>query len=397
MFRLAAVSIVAASAIGNADWDAFKITHQRVFETAEEELERFELFLKTVKKVKELNALQGKNGDAFGVTWLADRHPSEVHQRGYKAPGFGVLPTPTLYQSGKLHSRANPSSINWRETEAVTAIKNQGQCGSCWAFGSVSAIESQLILSSGAHFAVELSPQQVASCTSPASPFGCFGCFGGFPEGAYMYAQSVAGITNSFFMPYEQPLVPGGSSRTVPCNKEAVEDINGTYARLQGGYAVVSGYDYAITPCEELETGVNECLSQDLDGLKAALEETPMAVLVNAANWNSYTGGVLSAAACGGSTSEDMDHAVMITGFNAEAETPYWIVRNSWSDTWGVDGYVYLDMSGNTCGVANSPTIPKVAYSGATPEVSKVAARRKELFAKATRGATLNFQKSMLV
>jgi len=131
--------------------------------------------------------------------------------------------------------------------------------------------------------------------------------------------------------------------------------------------------------------------------LKAALEETPMAVLVNAANWNSYTGGVLSAAACGGSTSEDMDHAVMITGFNAEAETPYWIVRNSWSDTWGVDGYVYLDMSGNTCGVANSPTIPKVAYSGATPEVSKVAARRKELFAKATRGATLNFQKSMLV
>jgi len=393
MFRLAAVSIATASAVGNSDWDAFKVAHRRVFDTVQEELERFEMFLKSHEKVKELNALQGENGPAFGITWMADRHASEMHQKGFKRPA-GPAPVKAVYQSGKLQSRQNPSSINWRQSEAVTSIKNQGQCGSCWAFAATSAIESQLILSVGAEFAIELSPQQIVSCTPDTGDWGCFGCEGGWPEGAYGYASGVAGITNSFFMPYLQSLTDG-SDGTLACDTDKVTAIDGKYARLQGGYAVVTDYSYAIEPCPN--DAPNDCLNQDLDGFAAALEETPFAVCVNANNWGMYTGGIMSPEACGASGSYDLDHCVMATGFNMDGPIPYWIVRNSWSDTWGEDGYIYLDMRNNTCGVTNSATIPEVAYSGAAKDASKVSARRQELFAQATKGATLNFKKSVFV
>merc|ERR1712224_995386 len=75
---------------------------------------------------------------------------------------MGVATAP-VYE--KKYARRSPASINWRDTEAITAIKNQGQCGSCWAFSATEAIESQLVLTTGREFALELSPQQIASCT----------------------------------------------------------------------------------------------------------------------------------------------------------------------------------------------------------------------------------------
>merc|ERR1712136_666073 len=132
-------------------------------------------------------------------------------------------------------------------TEVVTAVKNQGQCGSCWAFSATQAVESQLVLTSGG-YRVDLSAQQITSCT--------------------------------------------------PCTS--------------GG-----------------------CRKQDLWALAAAMEATPVSVCVNAENWNDYTGGVMSSAACGSSGASYQDHCVLATGFNSTAPTPYWIVKNSWSNTWG--------------------------------------------------------------
>lgn len=93
------------------------------------------------------------------------------------------------------------NGINWRYTEAVTAIKNQGQCGSCWAFSAAEAVESQLILGSGGKLAIDLSPQQIASCAPSTGTYGCLGCEGGFTEGAYDYLKSVTGLANSFYIP----------------------------------------------------------------------------------------------------------------------------------------------------------------------------------------------------
>jgi len=81
----------------------------------------------------------------------------------------------------------------------------------------------------------------------------------------------------------------------------------------------------------------------------------------------------------------EQDHCVMATGFNTTAATPYWIVRNSWADTWGEEGYIYLEMAENTCGLADDATIPTVTYDG---DSAKVAANFEHHYARAAKTST---------
>merc|ERR1711998_33066 len=196
----------------------------------------------------------GDAGEAFGINWSSDRKDNEKHAKGLKKPANFVATAP-LYE--KKYARRSPSSINWRTTEAVTAIKNQGQCGSCWAFSATEAIESQMILSTGGKFAVELSPQQITSCTPATGQYGSEGCNGGFTEGAYEYVKSATGLANSFYIPYEQSLTESTATKACPTSK--VDALDGQMQVLQGGFAQVSGYHYAVPPCT---TGT--CEKQDL-------------------------------------------------------------------------------------------------------------------------------------
>merc|ERR1719213_1291256 len=166
----------------------------------------------------------------------------------------GFKATAPLYE--KKYARRSPASINWRDTEAVTAIKNQGQCGSCWAFSATEAVESQLVLTTGSEFAIELSPQQIASCTPATGSYGCQGCNGGFTEGAYEYGKSAPGPANEFFIPYGQSLTE--TTQTLACDTKKVNAIDGPLKQLQGGYAQVSGYSYATPPCTS-----GTCANQD--------------------------------------------------------------------------------------------------------------------------------------
>merc|ERR1712113_1080434 len=166
----------------------------------------------------------------------------------------------------------SPAGIDWRFTKAVTPVKNQGQCGSCWAFSATEAIESQMILATGGKYDFTLSPQQIASCTPSTGTYGCDGCNGGFTEGAYEYLKTGApGLANSFYIPYEQSLTE--QTATKACPTEKVAQINGTMEQLSGGFAKVTGYSYAVPPCTQ-----GACTDQDLKGLAAALEETPISV-----------------------------------------------------------------------------------------------------------------------
>merc|ERR1711866_11440 len=128
------------------------------------------------------------------------------------------------------------------------------------------------------------------------------------------------------------------------------------------------------------------CTNQDLKGLAAALEKSPLSVCVNAGVWNDYTGGVLTAAACGSMGADSQDHCVMAVGFNATAPTPYWIVRNSWATTWGQEGYIYLEMAKNTCGLADDATIPHVKVDLNEQEAADAAIRKEQMYQMATRG-----------
>jgi len=375
MFRLSAASLVLATAL-DQQWEQYKQDFQKVYTKDAEEQQRYAIFQASLKRIEAGNALGEK---VFGLTWTSDRMEHEKHAKGHRKPA-DVKATAPLYE--KKNPLMGVSAINWRTTDAVTPIKNQGQCGSCWAFSATEAIESQLALIGGDEYSIELSPQQINSCTPSTGTYGSDGCNGGFTEGAYEYVKSAPGLTNSFNIGYQQSLT--AQDATVACSTftDKINSMAGADAQLSGGYAQVSGYTYATPSCTS-----GACASQDLQKLADALEETPVSICVNAANWNDYTGGVMTSSQCGSMAADEQDHCVMATGFNTTAPTPYWIVRNSWASTWGEKGYIYLEYSLNTCGLADDATIPTVTLNLSPEEEAKAAASRASMFHRATNGA----------
>lgn len=368
---VAAAFVVGAVAIADPQWEQYKKDFQKTYASDDEETDRYAIFTETLNRIEKLNA---KGNAVFGLTWTSDRKPEEKHAKGHKKPA-GFIPNAPVYE--KKQEVRSPAAINWRFTEAITPIKNQGQCGSCWAFSATSAIESALALKGGEEYSIELAPQQITSCTPSNGTYGCDGCNGGFTEGAYEYVQSVAGLANSFYIPYEQSLTE--SSLTKICPKKKVEALAGPDAALSGGFAAVTGYSYATPPCTS-----GACSSQDLTKLQQALEETPVSICVNAGAWNDYLGGVMTSAQCGSMAADEQDHCVQATGFNTTAPTPYWIVRNSWASGWGEKGYIYLEMAENTCGLADDATIPTVSLNLSPEEELKAAASRDRMYSVAT-------------
>jgi len=376
MFRRAVVAAaigVSAAAIADPEWDEFKAKFKKHYIDETDESDRYKLFVESKDRVAKLNALNGET--AFGITWMSDRKEEEKYKKGYKKPADFVPTAPVQ----KFENARNPASVDWSLTDAITAVKNQGQCGSCWAFSATEAVESQLAITSGGKYRMDLSPQQITSCAPASGQYGCQGCNGGFTEGAYEYLKTVPGLANSFYIPYAESLTE--QQPTMACPTEKVSQIDGPMKQLQGGYAAVSGYSYATKPCT-----MGACEHQDLKSLAAALEQTPVSVCVNAGAWNDYTGGVMSAAACGPMGAEYQDHCVMAVGFNGTAPKPYWIVRNSWSSTWGEQGYIYLEMAKNTCGLADDATIPEVKVDLSAEEAAEAAVRREKMYQRAIVG-----------
>merc|ERR1719197_2363712 len=111
----------------DAEWAAFKKKYKKTYADDVDELSRYKLFLATKERVATLNAQNGQ--PAFGITWMADRYETEKYKRGHKKPA-GFKPTAPVMEFNADEIRS-PKSIDWKLTEAVTPIKNQGQCGSC--------------------------------------------------------------------------------------------------------------------------------------------------------------------------------------------------------------------------------------------------------------------------
>jgi C1A family cysteine protease len=378
VFLLLACS-VAADSVCTADypekWKAFKAKYRKQYKSDCDEKERYQLFEASKERVDKLNKLNGET--VFGINWMSDRHESEKHKKGLKKPKDFVPIAPVRDFTKTMRGT---SAIDWRYTKAVTPVKNQGQCGCCWAFSATETIESQMILATGNKYDFTLSPQQICSCAPNTGTYACDGCDGGTMEGAYDYVKSAVGLASGDYIPYLQSLTE--SENTTTCPTEKVEAIDGEDEELSGNYAQVSGYSYATTPCTE-----GSCTDQDLTKLQAAVETTPVSIAVNAATWSDYTGGILTAAACGGMGADDLDHGVQLVGFNATTSKSYWIVRNSWATTWGEDGYIFLEMNNNTCGLADDATIPDVKLDLNDEEALQAAVRREEMYQLATRAS----------
>lgn len=224
------------------------------------------------------------------------------------------------------NSTVSPSTDkDWTTSGCVAGVKDQGQCGSCWAFAAIAALESAVCLAGQP--LVPLSEQQVLDCDTAS-----YGCQGGFPGDALDFIQRSGGVCTEDDYPY----VSGDNGDSESCQK------NSCTAEAVKIRKVVS------VPATET-------------GLLQAISGRPVAVGVAAGNptWKQYKGGVVSSC-----STKDLDHAVLAVGYGGEASSlPFFKIKNSWGTQWGEDGFIRLKRgagtgSDGTCGIIG----PKSVY-----------------------------------
>lgn len=215
-----------------------------------------------------------------------------------------------------LYTRPRALLGLYRTGTYTTPVKDQGACGSCWAFSATEQIESDY-MRAGNNQTI-LSPQQVTSCTKYV--FGG-GCNGGYTENAFKYAE--AGLETEASYPYTS----GASGVTGSCQSNASQVV---VKVASAGYTTVSA---SATDEPQMAAYVGAA--------------GPLSVCVDAETWSSYTGGVL--ATCG----TELDHCVQVVGVDTSANGSYWKVRNSWGTGWGEAGFIRLAYGNNTCAVAS--------------------------------------------
>ncbi|GCB66828.1 hypothetical protein scyTo_0010151 [Scyliorhinus torazame] len=213
-----------------------------------------------------------------------------------------------------------PPSVDWRLYGAVTPVKDQALCGSCWTFSSTGNIEGALFLKTG--YLVHLSQQALVDCTWG---FGNAACDGGEEWRAFEWMLKHGGIPTA--------------------------ESYGSYLG-QNGFC---HYNQSVFTAE-LEGYVN-VTSGDMEALKIAIfKNGPVSVGIDASHktFRFYSSGVYYDPNCR-NTRTDLDHAVLAVGYGTLAGEPYWLIKNSWSTVWGDDGYVLMSMEDNNCGITTDP------------------------------------------
>jgi len=221
-------------------------------------------------------------------------------------------------------SEGLPTHVDWRTKGIITAVKNQGECGSCWTFGTCETIESFWAMKTKK--LVVMSEQQILDCTpNPNDCGGTGGCGGGTPEIAYQQIIQMGGLTSEKDYPYT------AENGNCQFNKQTTPPV----AKLTG-YKVLPSNNYTAV-------------------LTAVASIGPMVINVDASEWSSYDSGVFSG--CDEESNIDIDHVVQLVGYGTDTQLgSYWIVRNSWGGDWGESGYIRLARPTKvTCGIDYSP------------------------------------------
>uniref|UniRef100_A0A0D9V2V8 Cysteine proteinase n=1 Tax=Leersia perrieri TaxID=77586 RepID=A0A0D9V2V8_9ORYZ len=305
----------------------------RKYADAAEKARRMEVFSANAARVDAANRARGNRTYTLGLNQFSDLTDDEFakahlgywpppHQHNGTASAAAVVHVPSLDEYGQ----DLPDSVDWRARGAVTEVKNQRSCGSCWAFAAVAATESLVQLATGN--LVSLSEQQVLDCTGGANT-----CNGGDVSAALRYIAASGGLQTEAAYAY------GGQ---------------------QGACRTVAG---ATTPNSAAGIGGARWarLNGDEGALQALAANQPMAVVVEASEpeFRHYRSGVYAgSAACG----RRLNHAVTVVGYGEAADgEEYWLVKNQWGTWWGEGGYMRVarggDAGGN-CGIATYAFYP---------------------------------------
>jgi cathepsin L len=219
-----------------------------------------------------------------------------------------------------------PKSLDWRQHGYVTPVKDQGQCGSCWAFSSTGALEGQHFRRTGD--LISLSEQNLVDCSKK---YGNMGCEGGLMDNAFKYIRDNHGVDTENSYPYE-----AHDSKCRFKNKTVGADDKG-YVDLPSG---------------------NEAMLT-----KAIAMKGPVSVAIDASqeSFRLYDGGVYDEENCNNSQDE-LDHGVLVIGYGTDpVHGAYYLVKKSWSETWGQSGYIKMARNkDNQCGIATSAVYPVV-------------------------------------
>jgi len=312
-------------------FEQYKQDFEKRYPSTKENLLRKGIFEENLRTILQHNS--GVSTYKMGVNHMTDWTPAERKSMlGYHKglAHYQVAERNRKYESGELKQIAHPGdrelprSIDWREKFVVTAVKDQGQCGSCWSFCSAETIESHWAIATGQLNV--LSEQHILSCTSnPQHCGGTGGCDGGTAELAYSSLLNT-GIASEWKYPY---LSWYGNNSV--CR---FSDRVGATARLAG---------YRTLPSNEY-----------LPLLWAVATIGPISISVDASVWHLYETGVFDQC---NTTNPDINHGVQLVGYGTTTDGfDYWLIRNSWTPTFGEDGYIRVlrDHPG-VCGVDITP------------------------------------------
>jgi cathepsin L len=301
-------------------WGNYKIAHAKNYASKSEHDLRFEIFQANHKFISEFPSTRG-----FTV---AHNEYSDLTSEEFRARfnGLNITKSAVNHRSARLSIKKPnvPVSWDWRTKGAVTPIKNQGQCGSCWSFSATGSMEGAWFLKH--HSLVSLSEQNLMDCSTAQ---GNEGCNGGLMDQAFQYVIANKGIDTEASYPY---------TATGPNTCE--------YNVANLG-ATISNY-------KDIPSGSES-------DLLTAVYGTPVSVAIDASqqSFQFYSGGVYNEPAC---SSTQLDHGVLAVGFGMyQSSTAYWLVKNSWGTSWGLNGYIMMSRNlNNQCGIATAASYPIV-------------------------------------